>query len=103
MQKGSLGYAAYILALVGGILLIVFSLLDLLRFAVFMPFRSPLGGFFGAGIIGLILGAVAIVGSRRATELIGAIVLILVGYFGGGIGGLLILVGGILGLIARYI
>ncbi len=82
--------------------MIVFGVLDLLRFAVFSLFRSPLGGF-GSGIIGLILGVVAIIGSRRATDLLWAIVLIIVGYFGGGIGGLLVLIAGILGLIARFI
>ncbi len=82
--------------------MIVFSLLDLLSFAVFSIFRSPLAGF-GAGIIGLILGVVAIIGSRRATDLLWAIVLVIVGYFGGGIGGLLVLIAGILGLIARFI
>jgi hypothetical protein len=45
----------------------------------------------------------AVVGSKRANELIWAVVLIVVGYLGGGIGGLLTLIGGLLGLLSRYV
>jgi hypothetical protein len=89
--------------IVGGILLIIFSLLGLLSYAVSIPFQSPIRGFFGAGIITLILGVVAIVGSKKANQLLWAIVLIVVGYLGGGIGGLLVLIGGILGLLSHFI
>ncbi len=60
-RRGSLGYVAYVLALIGG-MMIVLSLLALLSFAIFLPFGSPLGGYFGSGVISLILGIVALVG-----------------------------------------
>jgi len=101
--KGTLGHLAYILALVGGIVMIILSLLGFLSYAVTIPFQSPLGGFFGSGIITLILGVIAIVLSKKASELVFSIVLIIVGYLGGGIGGLLVLIGGILGLVSRFI
>jgi len=101
--KGTLGHLAYILALVGGIVMIILSLLGFLSYAVAIPFQSPLGGFFGSGIITLILGIIAVVLSKRASELVFSIVLIIVGYLGGGIGGLLVLIGGILGLVSRFI
>ena len=101
--KGTLGHLAYILALVGGIVMIILSLLGFLSYAVTIPFQSPLGGFFGSGIITLILGVIAVVLSKRASELVFAIVLIIVGYLGGGIGGLLVLIGGILGLLSRFV
>ena len=101
--KGGLAYFAYILAIIGGILMIILSLLSLIGYAFAMPFQSPLGGYFGAGIISLILGIVAVFGSKRAGELIWAIVLIIVGFLGGGIGGLLVLIGGILGLLSHFI
>jgi hypothetical protein len=100
--KGGLGYFAYILAIIGGILMIIFSILGMLSYAVALPFQSPIGGFFGAGIITLILGIVAVVGSKRVSQLLWAIVLIVVGFIGGGIGGLLVLIGGILGLLAHF-
>lgn len=103
VAKHSLGYFAYVLALVGGILMIVFSLLGFLGYAIMsMGFGMP--HFFGGfDIVVLILGVVAIFLSKRASELIWAIVLIIIGILGGGIGGLLVLVGGILGLISKYV
>ena len=59
--------------------------------------------FAGFAILALILGVVAIVGSKHVTELLWAIILIIIGYVGGGIGGILVLIGGILGLISKYI
>ena len=101
--KGSLAYFAYILAIIGGILMIIFSLLGMLSYAIALPFQSPLGGLFGAGIITLILGIIAVFGSKRTSEVIWAIVLIVIGFIGGGIGGLLVLIGGILGLLSHFI
>lgn len=84
--------------------MIIVGLLSLVRYAVPFPFESPIGGFFGSGIITIILGVVAVIGSKRVSELIWAIVLIIVGFVGGGwIGGLLVLVGGVLGLLAHFI
>jgi len=83
--------------------MIILSLLSLIGYAFAMPFQSPVAGYFGAGIISLILGIVAVFGSKRAGELIWAIVLIIVGFLGGGIGGLLVLIGGILGLLSHFI
>ncbi len=82
--------------------MIIFSLADLVSFAIPLPLHSPLGGYFGVGVITLILGVVAVIGAKRVSELIWAIVLIVVGFLGGGIGGLLVLIGGILGLLSIY-
>jgi hypothetical protein len=83
--------------------MIILSLLGMVSYAVALPFQSPIGGFFGVGIITLILGIVAVIGSKRASDLLWSIVLIIVGFIGGGIGGLLVLIGGILGLISHFI
>jgi hypothetical protein len=95
VAKTSLGRAAYVLALVGGILMVLLSLLGFLGMAFMMPFEMPgprLFAGFGA-ILTLILGVVAIIGSKRVTELLWAIILIIIGLVGGGgIGGLLVLV-----------
>jgi hypothetical protein len=100
---GTLAYLAYILAIIGGILMIIFSILGMLSYAISIPFQSPIGGLFGSGIITLILGIVAVIGSKRASQLLWAIILIIVGFLGGGIGGLLVLIGGILGLLSHFI
>ena len=103
MSSGTLAYLAYIFAVIGGILMVIFSLLSLLNYAISIPFQSPIGGYFGSGIITLILGIVAVILSKRASELLWAIVLIIVGFIGGGIGGTLVIIGGILGLLSHFI
>jgi len=106
MAKARIGRIAYILALVGGILMIVFGLLALVGMAISIPFGAfaSLGMFAGfATIVGIILGIIAIIGSKYVTDLMWAIVLIVVGFLGGGLGGLLVIIGGILGLVAKFI
>ncbi len=83
--------------------MVLLSLASIIGYAIYLPFSSPIGGFFGEGIITLILGIVAVIGARRVTDLIWAIVLIVVGFLGGGIGGLIVLIGGLLGLLSRYV
>jgi hypothetical protein len=105
MAKSSLGKLAYILALIGGILMVVFRLLGFMGLAVVstMSFGMP-RLFPGYEILGLILGVVAIIISKRATEPLWAIVLIVIGIIAlQGIGALLVLLGGILGLVSRYV
>ena len=102
VKRGELGRAAYYLVLIGGILLVVLSLLGLVGYgiSIAVPF---VGMSFGFAILPLILGIVAIILAKRATELVWAIILIVVGYLGGGIGGILVLLGGLLGLLSRFI
>jgi hypothetical protein len=104
LANRSLQQLAYYLALIGGILLVIFSLLGLIGHPVTMPFQVPLLGMtFGFALLPLILGIIAIVGSKHVTGLLWAIVLIIVGFIAGGIGGILVLLGGLLGLISRYV
>lgn len=95
---------AYILALLGGILLVIFGLLSFIGYST-ENFRSVLHwGFFAYGDIGdivaIVCGVIAIIGAKSARTLVWAIVLIVVGVVGSGLGGLLVVLGGLLGLIA---
>jgi len=103
MAKNSLGRVAYLLALIGGILMVVLRLLGLAGFAMgMMSFGMP-RLFPGYEILGIILGIVAIIIAKRATQPIWAVVLILIGIIDlQGIGALLVLLGGVLGLISHY-
>ncbi len=56
-------------------------------------------GYTYGGIVTLIMGIIALIGARSVNTLVWAIVLMIVGLIGGGIGGLLVLLGGILGLV----
>ena len=105
MAKASLGRLAYILALIGGVILVIQGLLSFVGMAFMMLMPSVLGSLGGAfwGIIEIILGIVAIYGAKRATDLTWAVVLIVVGVIGGGLGGVLVLIGGIVGLASKYL
>jgi MFS superfamily sulfate permease-like transporter len=70
----------YVLALVGGVVIIVLSLARLANFPLYLPINVPLAGYFGIGVISLILGVVAVFGSKRVNELVWGIVLIAVGF-----------------------
>ena len=103
MAKSSLGRAANLLALIGGILMVVLRLLGLAGFAMGgMMFGMP-RLFPGYEILGIVLGIVAIIIAKRATQPVWAIVLIIIGVIDlQGIGALLVLLGGVLGLISHY-
>ena len=92
-----------ILALLGGIIIIVLSLAALVHFPLSLPVSVPLAGYFGIGVISLILGVVAVFGSKRVNELVWGIVLMVVGFLTGGVGGLLAILGGLVGLLSRYV
>ena len=99
MADTSISRIAYILALIGGILLVIFGLLDLIGFTGLAIFHFSFYAFAYAGIVAIICGVIAIIGARSASTLVWAIVLIIVGIIGGGLGGLLVVLGGLLGLI----
>ena len=101
MARTSLGQVAYVLALIGGILLVIFGLLSLLSIGFGGPtfFYWSLYSFAYSGIVMLVCGIIAIIGARSVTTLLWAIVLIIVGIIGGGLGGLLVVLGGLIGLI----
>jgi len=89
--------------MLGGILTIVLSLASLLHCPINLPFQVPLTGYFGIGVISLILGVVAVLGSKRVNQLIWGVILLAVGFLVGGVGGLLAMLGGVAGLLSRYI
>jgi len=103
MGNKSLARLGSVLALVGGIIMVIVGIVGLVGLSFMMVFESPMSHFFGFGLLAIVLGIIAIVGHKHATELVWAIVLIVIGYVGGGVGGLLVLLGGILGLLSKYI
>jgi hypothetical protein len=92
----------YCLALLGGVVIVILSLATLAHYPINLPFQVPLGSYVGIGVISLILGVVAVFGSKRVNELVWGILLMGIGLLTGGVGGLLALLGGLVGLLARY-
>ena len=83
-------------------MIIVLSLASLAKYPLYLPVQVPLAGYFGIGLISLILGIVAVFGSKHVNELIWGVVLLIVGFLAGGVGGLLAIIGGLVGLLSRY-
>ena len=96
MSGISVSQLAYYLAFIGGILMLLFGLLGFL--GSFGDFYFHWGFAYG-GIVTIIMGVIAIIGAKSANTLVWAIVLIIVGAIGGGLGGLLVFLGGLVGLI----
>ena len=99
MSELSVSKLAYYLALIGGILLILFGLLSLIGFGRLSYLHFSFYAFAYDGIVSLVCGVIAIVGAKSANTLVWAIVLLIVGVIGGGLGGLLVVLGGLLGLV----
>ena len=89
----------------GGIITVIFGALAFLGYLFEFPFFSPVQSLrmVGRDLIAVVLGVIAIIGSNYAGTLAWSIGLIILGYIAGGLGGLLVLVGGILGLVASLV
>jgi len=89
--------------LIGGILIILFGLLDLLglSFRVFSLLSFIRGTLYG--LVEIVIGAVCIMGSRRVSNLLWGIILLVLGIIAGHIGGSLVIVGAILGLVSTLL
>jgi hypothetical protein len=99
MSGMSVSRIAYILTLIGGILLVIFGLFEFVGLSGLTIFHFSIYSFAYSGIVAIICGVIAIIGARSASTLVWAIVLIIVGVIGGGLGGLLVVLGGLLGII----
>jgi hypothetical protein len=101
-----IAYAGFILVLIGGIIVLLFGLFDLLAVGVRI-FRdiSFLGFLTGTvrSLSQIVIGTVCIIGSRFVSNLLWAIVLLILGLIAGTIGGTLIVIGAILGLVSVLI
>jgi len=104
LAGGILGKVSYILVLVGGIVMVIAGIAGFIAMGV-MAFSS-LGYLFGGFVIQVILGLVAFYFSKRAHELLWALVLSIIGFIGismGNLGGWLVALGGIASLIAIFL
>jgi hypothetical protein len=104
-----IGRVAYILTVIGGIIVFVVGALTLLGVTSF-PFNLVSTSVTLVGIptnwLLVILGIIAMILAHRANHIISAIILILIGFVVGGlsvIAGILLIIGGIIGIIARFV
>lgn len=108
-MNASLREISRVLSTIGGVLLVIFGALELFGGAIgyfgHPMWTAPLLTSFQIShraIIALICGIVALVGAKRSPDLAWDVILIIVGAIAGGIGGLLALMGGVIGIAAKY-
>jgi hypothetical protein len=97
----TLTYISYILALIGGIIISLFGLFDLLEVGVRVFRDISLLSFLGGttrALFEIVVGIVCAIGSKFVRNLVWAIVLLVLGLVAGTIGGTLVVIGAILGI-----
>jgi hypothetical protein len=102
-HKNAVSELGYAFAILGALVMILLSLANFLGFSITLPFHAPIAAMFGSALIGLILGVVAFIGSKHVLESIWAVALLVIGYVGGGLGGMMALFGGVLGILSRFL
>ena len=99
----TLTYVGYILALIGGIIIILFGLFDLLDVGVRIFRDISLFSFLSGtarALFLIVVGIVCAIGSKFVSNLVWAIVLLVLGIVAGTIGGTLVAIGAILGIVS---
>ncbi len=104
-QNLALHSIARILILVGGIILLVGAVLQLIATRGFLDLGPTIRtlDIFTSAIIGIVIAAIALFGSTQTKSLVWCIILIVLGYFVGSLGGILIFIGALIGLIATLV
>lgn len=104
---GAIGFflrrIAPILILVGAILMIILGILGVLGIVVTSLVSGASAGLPGSSILTLVLGFVAVAVRKRVDRPLWAVALILIGFVGGGLGGILVLLGALLVLLLKYV
>jgi hypothetical protein len=96
---------AKLLVLIGGVVLLIGGILEAINVGALMDFGtnlSRLGGLTGI-VVGILLGILALVGSREIANPAWSLILLILGLFVGSFGGILVFIGGLIGLIAHYV
>jgi len=93
------------LILVGGVVLILGSLLQIVGSRSILdltPNIRSLGLFTGA-LIGLIIGVLALMGASQVSSPVWTIILMVLGYLVSSLGGILIFIGALIGLVTALV
>jgi hypothetical protein len=96
---------AKLLALIGGIVLLIGGILQAFDVGALMDFGTNLArlGSLTGIVVGILVGILAIVGSREVANPAWSLILLILGLFVGSLGGILVFIGGLIGLVAHYV
>ena len=101
---------ARLLLLIGGIILILGGVLglvlqvssDIRGFLDLAP-RVPSLGLFASALVGILVGVLALVGAGQISNLAWNIILLVLGFLVGSLGGILIFIGALIALVATFV
>ncbi len=112
-EKESAFQLARVLAILGGLFAIVAGALELTSLAARrnIPSLESVASTAGYGVLDIVLGIVALIGSRFVKRIVWSVVLIIVGViaypFGGGFpwgyGPIIVIIAGVVGIIAKLV
>ena len=105
-SKSSLYSLARLLLIIGGLVLILGAVLDVvggLRGLFDLTFRIPSLDFLTGLVIAIIAGIVAFAGAGQIKNPALNIILLILGYLAWGIGGILIILGALVALVTRFV
>ena len=105
VRKSELWSLAKVLVLVGGIILLVTGLVEVLSGGVSLLAESVLNGVggVGEGIVKVVVGLIGLLAYRFLKSLAWTIVVLILGIIAGGLGGVLLLLGAIVALMATFV
>ena len=97
---------ARLLLLIGGIILILGAVLqvssDIRGFLDLAP-RVPSLGLISSALIGILVGVLALVGAGQISNPAWNIILLVLGFIVGSLGGILIFIGALIALVATFV
>jgi hypothetical protein len=105
-SKTSLRSIARLLLIVGGLILILGAVLQLagdVRNLLDLAPRVPSLGLLTSAIVGIVVGVLAFIGAGQVSNPAWAIVLMVLGFLVGSLGGILIFIGGLIALVAAFV
>ena len=95
---------ARLLVLIGGVVLLVSGVLEAINVGG-LELGTNLArlGSLTSIVVGILVGILALVGSREVANPAWGLILLILGLFVGSLGGILVFIGGVIGLVAHYV
>jgi hypothetical protein len=93
------------LILVGGIVLIIGAILQVIEVRSLLDLTPSVRSLslFSSALIGILVGVLALIGATRVSSAVWCIILMVLGYLVGSLGGILVFIGALIGLVTALV